>query len=127
MVGGDRPQTTDDRVTVLLTGRDLDRAKLVRVAREREPVALDPAALERMAVARRIVEAALDDGRDVYGLSTAVGVLKRVRVEADAAADYSRRMIPRHAVAQGPTAAADHVRAMTLRLANSFAQGSTGV
>jgi histidine ammonia-lyase len=114
-------------VTVLLTGRDLDRAKLVRVAREREPVALDPAALERMAVARRIVEAALDDGRDVYGLSTAVGVLKRVRVEADAAADYSRRMIPRHAVAQGPTAAADHVRAMMLRLANSFAQGSTGV
>jgi histidine ammonia-lyase len=114
-------------MTVVLTGRDLTREELVRVARDRVAVALDPAATGRMTASRAIVDAALAAGQPIYGSSTAVGVLKRVGVEPAAAADYSRRMIRHHLVGQGPLAAADLVRSTMLRLANAFAEGSTGV
>jgi histidine ammonia-lyase len=122
-----RDQPGDQPVTVVLTGRGLDREQLVSVARDGAKVALDPEAVERMRVAREVVDRALAAGRPVYGLSTAVGVLKRVGVGADAAADYSRRMIRQHAVAEGPAATSELVRATMLRLANAFAEGSTGV
>jgi histidine ammonia-lyase len=113
--------------TVVLTGRSLDRRQLVRVARDGAPVAIDPDAIARMQASREVVDRALAEGRPVYGLSTAVGVLKRVGVDRDAAGEYSRRMIRQHAVAQGPAAAPELVRATMLRLANAFAESSTGV
>lgn len=122
-----RDQPGDQPVTVVLTGRSLGREELVRVARDGVQVRLDPEAVQRMRVTREVVDRALADGRPVYGLSTAVGVLKRVGVGPDAAADYSRRIIRQHAVAQGPAAAPELVRATILRLANAFAEGSTGV
>lgn len=114
-------------VTVVLTGRSLDREQLVRVARDGARVAIDLDAIARMRASREVVDRALAEGRPVYGLSTAVGVLKRVGVDRDAAGEYSRRMIRQHAVAQGPPAAPELVRATMLRLANAFAEGSTGV
>lgn len=114
-------------MTVSLTGRDLDRASLLRVARRGERVELASEAVEHMRTSRAAVDAALDAGSAVYGLSTAVGVLKRVSVDRDAAGEYSRRMIRQHAVAQGPPASTELVRATILRLANAFAEGSTGV
>jgi histidine ammonia-lyase len=116
-----------DAVPVVLTGRDLDREQLVRVARGGEPVAIDPAVVPRMEASNATVRTALGEGRAVYGLSTAVGVLKRIEVGPDAAAQYSQLMIRQHAVAQGPEAPRELVRGTILRLANAFAEGSTGV
>ena len=113
-------------MSVRITGRDLDRAALVAVARDGVRVELDPAARARMLETRAVVEAALADGAAVYGLSTAVGVLKRVAL-ADEAAAYSARVLRTHRVAQGPAAAPDVVRGTMLRLLNSFASGVPGV
>ena len=112
---------------VVLTGRDLTRAELIRVARGGEPVALDPTAIATMRASRAIVERSLERAEPVYGLSTAVGVLKRVPVSGPEAAEYSRRMIRHHLVGQGPNASPDLTRATMLRLANGFAGGSVGV
>jgi histidine ammonia-lyase len=114
-------------VTVLITGRDLDRQQLVRVARDHERVELDPAARERMARSRAIVRAALDRGDAIYGSNTAVGVLKRVGVAVGDADGYASSMNRHHVVGQGPEAADDVVRATMLRLANHLAEGSPGV
>ncbi len=114
-------------MTVVLTGRDLTRAQLVRVARTGEPVSLDPAALTAMAASRAVVERSLERADPVYGLSTAVGVLKRVAVGGTEAAEYSRRMIRHHLVGQGPNASPELTRATMVRLANGFAGGSVGV
>jgi histidine ammonia-lyase len=113
-------------VSVLVTGRDLALADLVRVAREDEEVTLSPDAHARMAAAREVVERSLREGTAVYGLSTGVGVLKRVAVTGAGAA-YSAEVLRSHRVAQGPPAARDHVRATMLRLLNAYAQGTTGV
>jgi histidine ammonia-lyase len=114
-------------MTVMLDGRSLRRDDVVRVAREGAAVALDPGATARMAEAHAIVLEAATAGGPVYGVTTAVGVLKRVAVTETDAAAYSRRMIRHHLVGQGEAAPADVVRAAMVRLANAFAGGTTGV
>jgi histidine ammonia-lyase len=114
-------------MTVVLEGRSLTREDVVRVAREGMPVALDPAAAAAMAEAHAVVLEAASAGRPVYGVTTAVGVLKRVAVTQPDAAAYSSRMIRHHLVGQGDAAPVDVVRAAMLRLANVFAGGTTGV
>ena len=114
-------------MTVVLTGRDLDRQQLVRVARGHEHVELDADARARMIQSREIVNTALARGDAIYGSNTAVGVLKRVGIEAGDADAYAASMNRHHIVGQGPDAAEDVVRAAMLRLANHFAENSAGV
>jgi histidine ammonia-lyase len=112
---------------VVLSGHDLVRADLVRVARGGERVTLHPDALARMAATRAVVEERLVAGDPIYGGSTAVGVLKRAGVPADEAGAYSSRLIRQHLVAQGDDASEAQVRGTMLRLANGFAAGHPGV
>jgi len=114
-------------MTIRLSGRDLDRDQLLRVARSGERVELEPAARSRMTATRDVARQALERGDIVYGSSTAVGVLKRIGVPSDEAAAYASWMIGHHLVGQGPDATADVVRATMLRLANHLAEGSAGV
>ena len=114
-------------MTVVLTGRDLTRAELVRVARGSEPVELSAAARTTMTANRAIVDEALGSGSQIYGTSTAVGVLKRVDVPAGDAAEYSNWMLRHHIIGSGPVAGRDVVRATMLRLTNHLAEGSPGV
>jgi histidine ammonia-lyase len=86
-----------------------------------------PDAAKRMRATRAVAERALERGDAVYGLSTGVGVLKRVAVGGPEAAAYARRLIRHHLVGQGTAAPDDVVRGTMLRLANGFAEGSTGV
>ena len=60
-------------MTVVLTGRDLDRDAVIRVARDGEPVALDAAARAQMVATRAIVQRAIDGGSPIYGTTTGVG------------------------------------------------------
>ena len=114
-------------MTVVLTGNDLTLEQLVRVARGGESVELSPDAVARMNAARGVVERVLERDVEVYGLTTAVGSRKRVRVRADEEQEFNRLLILNHRVGQGELAADDVVRATLLRLANGFAKGTTGV
>ena len=111
-------------MNLVLTGSTLRVDDLVAVARRGAPVELDPAAIERMAGARAIVERSLSDGETVYGLSTGVGVRKRARVTRDEQAAFNTRLIENHLVGQGEAAPEDAVRAALLVLANGFARGA---
>jgi histidine ammonia-lyase len=115
-----------NRSSVVLTGFGLSIDELVAVARERQPVELAADVRARMAASHEVVERSLREGAQVYGLTTGVGVLKRVDVAA-VAAEQSRDILRSHRVAQGPLAPHDLVRATMLRLANAYAAGTTGV
>jgi histidine ammonia-lyase len=112
---------------VVVSGRDLTRADVVRVARAGEPVELHPDARRSMADARQVVERAVERGDAVYGLTTGAGVFKRVGLDGSAASAYANRIVRQHQVGLGPAARAEVVRAMMLRLANEFATGWPGV
>jgi histidine ammonia-lyase len=114
-------------MTVMLTGGALTLEEVVRVARGGEPVALAPDAIEQVRRGRAVVERSVADGAAVYGLTTGIGVHKRVTVQTEELAEFNRRLILEHRVGQGAAAPEDVVRAMTLRMANGFARGSSGV
>lgn len=114
-------------MTVVLTGGALTLDEVVRVARGGERVDLAPEALEQMRRGREVVERSLVGGDAVYGLTTGIGVHKRVAVKPEELAEFNRRLILEHRVGQGTAAPDDVVRAMTLRMANGFARGSSGV
>ena len=114
-------------MTVRITGSTLTLDDLVQVARDGRPVALDPAVPEQMTRSRAVVERVLESGRAAYGLTTAVGVLKRVPLDGPAADAYARRLIGQHRVAQGAAAPRDVVRATLLLQLNAFAGGLPGV
>src|SRR2546423_11223016 len=113
-------------MTVIVTGRDLTAEELVRVARSGEPVELAPAAVERMAAARAIVEQALQSGERVYGLTTGVGARRDVDVHPHDAGAFNRLLLLNHRVGQGPEWPDEVVRAALVRLVNGFASGTAG-
>lgn len=114
-------------MTVVLTGRDLTLAEVLRIARAGEAVELAPAADERMRATRAVVESAAADGREVYGLTTGVGAKKKAAVAPEDVAEFNRLLVLNHRVGQGPALPDDVVRAALCRLANGLASGEPGV
>ena len=114
-------------MAVVLNGSGLALPDLVRVARDGEEVALAPETVERMRETRALVEGVQAREDAVYGLTTGVGVRKRLRVPPDEAPAFNRALIENHLVGTGPDAPEDVVRATMLRVANGFALGTGGV
>ena len=114
-------------MTVVLTGHHLTLDELVRAAREGETVELATTAVRQMAESRGLVEHVLERGDPVYGMTTGVGMRKKVRVAADEHESFNRALIVNHRIGQGPPFPEDVVRGAMVRLANSFATGLPGV
>ena len=114
-------------MTVKLTGDGLRLEDVLRVARARAPVALAPGAADRVRAARAVVEAVVEAGAPVYGVTTGVGVRKRMRLDRSELPEFNRRLILEHLVGQGTPAPADVARAQLLLVVNGFARGTSGV
>ncbi len=112
---------------VVLDGTSLTIDSLAAVAEGREKVALAPAARDRMAAAREVVEEAMQQNAPVYGLTTALAERKNVALDASARQGFSRFLIRGHLIAQGPPAPPPVVRAAMVCLANGYAKGAAGV
>jgi histidine ammonia-lyase len=113
-------------MTVALTGSALTLEELMSVARDGARVRLADDVPDRVHAGRAVVERALD-GDPVYGLTTGVGVRKRIRVAPEELPEFNRRSILEHRVGQGEPAPAEVVRAQLLLVANGFARGTSGV
>ena len=114
--------------TVIVDGSSLDVGAVVAVARAGARVEVAPEALARMAETRALVERVVLRGDSVYGLTTGVGVRKRVALAGDEIARFNHRIIAEHRTAQGArragrrrarddAAPAERVRARQLRRA----------
>jgi histidine ammonia-lyase len=112
---------------VVIDGASLTAAKVVAVARDHEPVALAPGAVQRMAESRARVEQVLAQDAPVYGMTTGLGQHKRHRIAADEIELFNRQLIDNHRIGHGDPVAVDVVRATMVRLANGFAKGTAGV
>ena len=112
---------------MILTGSDLTLDEVVRVARERERVELHADAAERMLAARTVVEAHLEAGTPVYGMTTGVAARKRHPVPLEKQDEHNRLLVQDLLVGQGAEAPEEVVRATILRLVNGFARGTSGM
>jgi histidine ammonia-lyase len=112
---------------IVLDGATLTPGALVRIARERTPVALAAAARERNDRARLAVEAVLARGEALYGASTGVGPLREHTVDAGDRAEHQLALLRSHACGAGRELPEELVRAAMATRANQIGAGGAGV
>lgn len=98
---------------------------VVAVARRDEPVQLTDSAVERMAIARAIVEH-LAEGDPTYGVSTGFGAMATVSIPPERRAVLQLSLVRSHAAGMGPGVEREVVRAMTFLRARSLCLGASG-
>jgi histidine ammonia-lyase len=114
-----------DRIT--LTGRDLDADLVWRIAVDRVPVRLDPAALGSVDRNRAALEEAMARGDPIYGVTTGLGALVRERVSFDQASSMQRDVLRSHAAGVGDPLPAEIVRAAIAIRINGLLRAHSGV
>jgi histidine ammonia-lyase len=111
---------------VVLTGADLTVADVEAVARHGAEATIDPAATERMERSRAVVEALVDDGAVVYGVTTGAGALANRVIDRADAERFQENLLVSHAAGVGEPLPRELVRAMLLLRANTLALGYSG-
>jgi histidine ammonia-lyase len=111
---------------VVLTGADLSVDDVEAVARHGAEVALDAAARARMERSRAVVEALVDEGAVVYGLTTGFGALADRSIGRADVERLQENLLVSHAAGVGEPLPREIVRAMLLLRANTLALGFSG-
>lgn len=111
---------------VVLDGRSLTRAQVAAVAAG-APVALDPAARERVATSRAVVERRAAGPDPLYGINTGFGSFAEVRIAPDALDALQVNLLRSHAAGVGEPLPVPAVRAMMALRANVLARGHSGI
>lgn len=115
----------DPRV-VVLTGADLSIDHVEAVARHGAAVRLDDDARGRMQEARDIIDALVDAGEVVYGVTTGFGDLATSFIEPGQAGRLQENLLMSHATGVGAAFPREVVRAMLVLRANTLALGHSG-
>ncbi|MEO8954608.1 MAG: aromatic amino acid ammonia-lyase [Ktedonobacteraceae bacterium] len=110
----------------ILTGYPITIDAVVAVAAGQR-VEIASACLSHLAAARANMLRTLEAGEAVYGITTGVGALKGIPVDAASAADFNRRLILSHRVSHGTPAPPSVVRAAMFCRAQGLVMGGSGV
>jgi histidine ammonia-lyase len=105
----------------------LRRAQLVAVARGFETVTLSDEVLSRLERQRSAIEALVESGTPVYGLSTGFGSLATTFISPEERRDLQRSLIRSHAAGVGPEVETEVVRAMMVSRLTNLCSGVSGV
>jgi histidine ammonia-lyase len=111
----------------LLTGSGLTLDIVRQLAATQGPVDLAPAAWERVAAARAIVDRLQAGERSYYGINTGFGALAHTRIAPGDIEKLQENLILSHAVGVGPEIDPALVQLMLLLKANALAIGLSGV
>jgi histidine ammonia-lyase len=112
---------------ITVDGSALTIDAVVRAAREREAVALNPEVRARMRPAREVVDRLDREGAVVYGVTTGFGALADRAVDPADRTLLQRSVVLSHAAGSGPPLDAEVVRGMILLRARTLAAGMSGV
>jgi histidine ammonia-lyase len=111
---------------VVLTGADLSIGDVEAVARHDASVRLDDDARGRMQEARDVIDALVEAGEVVYGVTTGFGDLATTFIEPEQAGRLQVNLLLSHATGVGAAFPRDVVRAMLVLRANTLALGHSG-
>jgi histidine ammonia-lyase len=113
-------------MTIVLDGANLTIEKLVRIARQGEPVQLHPDAIARLQTCRTMLEEKMKAHEIMYGVNTGIGEFSEVVLTDEQVSQFQRYLIYNHAAGIGDPVPVDQVRgAMTGRI-NVHAHGNSG-
>jgi len=112
---------------VMVDGESLSLEAVEQVAVGGSPVGLSPAAKPRILASRRVVEEALAKKQKVYGVTTGLGHLSEITIDAAQSAQLQNNMVRSHSAGVGEEFSTEVCRAMMLLRANTLAKGFSGV
>ena len=114
--------------TLDIHGDRLTLEEVERVAGEDAPrLRLSERAARAVSAAREVVDAAIREGRVVYGLTTGFGALAEVVIPPDRIEELQENLIRSHAAGVGEPLPEPEVRAIMVLRANVLALGHSGV
>jgi histidine ammonia-lyase len=108
------------------TGR-LSLAELRKIARQAEPLELDPACLPKLRESQAAVERILKSGKPAYGINTGFGRLSQTRIADGELEELQRNIVLSHAAGTGPLLDDATVRLTLALKIESLARGYSGV
>ncbi|MGA2262103.1 MAG: aromatic amino acid ammonia-lyase [Acidobacteriota bacterium] len=113
-------------MAIILDGFSLTIDKLVRIARYGDQVELDPGAMERIKVCRRMLEDKIRAHEIMYGVNTGIGEFSEVVLSDEQVQQFQRYLIYNHAAGIGEPAPIEYVRAAMAGRINVHAHGNSG-
>jgi len=113
--------------SVLVGAHTLSPADVVAVARDGARVELTPAALERVARTREVIDGLAADPDPHYGVSTGFGALATTFIAPERRLQLQVSLIRSHAAGTGPEIEREVVRGLQLLRLQTLSSGRTGV
>lgn len=113
--------------TVTINGFDLKLEDVVAVARYNKKVELSSEAVERVKIARKVVEDFVEEGKIVYGITTGFGKFSDVAISKEETTDLQRNLIISHSCGVGNPFEEEIVRGIMLLRINALAKGNSGI
>src|SRR2546426_7625906 len=99
---------------LLIDGESLTIENLYEVAFDRRRLVVHPAARQKMARSRAVVEGIVSERRPVYGISTGFGKLSDVHIGEDDISQLQHNLLRSHASGIGGSFSEEEVRALIL-------------
>ncbi len=114
-------------MSIVLDGSSLTIDKLVRIARDRETVELDPAALERIKACRAMLEEKIAAREIMYGTNTGIGEFSEIVLSDEQVQQFQRFLVYNHAAGIGEPAPEEVVRGAMAGRINVHAHGNSAI
>jgi histidine ammonia-lyase len=113
--------------TLLINGNDLSLDDLRHVVYQQRAVEVASDAREKVNASRAVVDKLLRENRLAYAITTGVGKLSDVRIDAAQNRELQINLVRSHSAGVGEPLSQEETRAMMLLRANSLAKGYSGV
>jgi histidine ammonia-lyase len=113
-------------MSIVLDGSSLTIETLTRIARDGEPVALHPGALERIRACRVMLEEKIRAREIMYGINTGIGEFSEIVLDDDQVREFQKYLIYNHAAGIGDPAPLETVRGAMASRINVHAHGRSG-
>jgi histidine ammonia-lyase len=113
-------------MAIVLDGSRLTIDALARIARDGEPVSLDPAARERIQACRVMLEEKIRAGEIMYGINTGIGEFSEIVLDEEQVREFQKYLIYNHAAGIGDPAPVEAVRGAMAGRINVHAHGQSG-
>ena len=114
-------------MTVVLGTESMTTDQLLSVTRDFERLELGEDVLSRLTTQREAIDAMVESGTPIYGLSTGFGSLATTFISPDQRRDLQRSLIRSHAAGVGPEVEREVVRAMMVSRLTNLCSGVSGV
>ncbi|MDD2217256.1 MAG: histidine ammonia-lyase [Eubacteriales bacterium] len=114
-------------MSIKINGRDLTVEQVIQVCRGHEQVELTEDSKAAVKKARDYIEAKLENGDIIYGLTTGFGQFANVLISKEETAALQKNLIISHTCAMGNPLPTHVVRAAMLLRCNALARGNSGI